>query len=56
MFRIKYYLYCYSSSDNGSIENKIHEKIVLDFFLKNIDIIKKYNLQIIFESNFAPKN
>ena len=41
--------------DNGSIENKIHEKIVLDFFLKNIDIIKKYNLQIIFESNFAPK-
>ncbi len=41
--------------DNGSIDIETHEKIVLNFFLKNIGIIEKYNLQIIFESNFPPE-
>jgi hexulose-6-phosphate isomerase len=41
--------------DNGRIESLTHEKSVLDFFLNHIDILEKGNLEIIFESDFAPR-
>ena len=41
--------------DNGRIENLAHERSVLDFFLKHLDLFEKHNLEIIFESDLPPK-
>ena len=41
--------------DNGRIENLAHERSVLDFFLKHLDLLEKGNLEIIFESDLPPK-
>jgi hexulose-6-phosphate isomerase len=41
--------------DNGRIENLAHERSVLDFFLKHLDVLEKGNLEIIFESDLPPK-
>lgn len=41
--------------DHGGIENETQEKKVINFFLGNAFLIEKYNLQIIFESNYPPQ-
>lgn len=41
--------------DHGGIENATQEKKVINFFLENTSLIEKYNLQIIFESNYPPQ-
>jgi len=41
--------------DHSGIENATQEKKVINFFLENTSLIEKYNLQIIFESNYPPQ-
>ena len=41
--------------DNGSIENNLQEKTLVDFFLYHIDFFKEKNITIVFESNFKPQ-
>ena len=42
--------------DNGSIKNKNQEDILIGFLLENKSFIKNSNLNILFESDFNPKN
>lgn len=41
--------------DNGSIENRYQEKKLIDYLNNKKNFLKKNNVQIIFESDFAPK-
>ena len=40
--------------DNGAIENSEQEDRLIEFFLDNVSIFKKLNLQIAFESDYIP--
>lgn len=40
--------------DNGAIENSEQEDRLVEFFLDNVSIFKKLNLQIAFESDYFP--
>jgi L-ribulose-5-phosphate 3-epimerase len=40
--------------DNGSIDSKEQEDILIEFLLENLDFFKDNNLQITFESDFTP--
>ena len=40
--------------DNGSLQNKAQEEILLNFLKEKTVLFKKYNIKIIFESDFDP--
>ena len=42
--------------DNGQIENKDQEDNLLDFIKKQVPLLREKNVQIVFESDFKPKN